>query len=306
MTYHGVIEPGTIMEPFVFGPLLLEPTNSEIFMCSSREDNSKYIAKVVRKDYSGLEAETYALCNFESSYIIKLIEIRDVQLANEGEFRIFFLEAGVEGDFLDLILKTEEPFTEEFLARFFYYLALGCQYIHNQGFIHRDIKPENILIFYNEYEKIIPKIIDFAYCTKIPEEGFIFNDRIGTLNYASPELFLKEGYSYPTDVWSYGITLYTAVMRENPFNLQLLNQEEITPDVFNTDEIIEKLQNNNVSESLINLISSLLSFDPSERPTFDNVIYHPWFSEFYPLSEREEEPKLITFPVLSQQIEKNN
>ena len=92
----------------------------------------------------------------------------------------------------------------------------GLQYLHDNKLIHRDIKAGNILL--NSRGDV--KIADFGTTTFMQERG---KDRqhatfTGTVCWMAPEVMAQEeGYSYPADVWSIGITTLELVKGYAPY-----------------------------------------------------------------------------------------
>jgi serine/threonine protein kinase len=85
-------------------------------------------------------------------------------------------------------------------------LASAVAYIHHIGLIHHDIKPQNVLL--NDF--LDCKLADFGNAAFVG--GEILTDGLGkgTLVYSAPELVtLGMIYSYPVDIYSVGVTLYT-------------------------------------------------------------------------------------------------
>jgi [calcium/calmodulin-dependent protein kinase] kinase len=85
------------------------------------------------------------------------------------------------------------------------------------GIIHRDIKLDNIL-FSSKEMKI--KITDFTVSrANIGDETRLF-DSDGTPAFTAPECHIVESTGYkpkPTDIWSFGVCLYTYISGKVPF-----------------------------------------------------------------------------------------
>lgn len=109
-----------------------------------------------------------------------------------------------------------------FVGEVFRSMLSGITALHDAGYIHRDIDPSNIMV--TSEGKI--KLIDFGIAKKINELGT--NDKqltsagqfVGKIHYAAPELILGDlkHQSYPTDVYSLGITLFQLYTGHLPFD----------------------------------------------------------------------------------------
>ncbi|KAG0561733.1 hypothetical protein KC19_9G087000 [Ceratodon purpureus] len=100
------------------------------------------------------------------------------------------------------------------------------------GVLHRDLKPKNCLASakYNKNSlagcsNVIPihytiKLIDFGSAKMRGNDSYFHTYRRGTLYYMAPEMYDKpEGctYTWPADVYSFGITLYEVFTGRAPF-----------------------------------------------------------------------------------------
>lgn len=151
----------------------------------------------------------------------------------------------------------------EQVARFiFSKVVQAVIYLHEDAkIIHRDIKLDNILF---DSELCEVKLSDFTVARGEIEENTHLFDCEGTPCFTAPECTIveKEGYMpKPTDIWSIGVCIYTFITGIVPFygdcELQIqINQRQ------NQLEIPEYF-----SPILQDLISKLLSKDPSQRPT---------------------------------------
>jgi serine/threonine protein kinase len=143
----------------------------------------------------------------------------------------------IKGKELDKVSNLDMKI-EKYLSQ----ILKGIQYLHENKIVHRDIKPENILV--REDERV--KLIDFDLF-KINHSNIVNINKAGTPFYFSPEIWEKKGYSYETDLWSLGITLYRSLKKEFPFlaedkeELKNLVLSDYEPDFKNFSEKIEKI-----------------------------------------------------------------
>ena len=123
--------------------------------------------------------------------------------------------------------------------------------MHAEGLNHKDVKPANIVRSRQpDGKSAIHKLIDFGSAIGVDESVAkeammtLLGNRavaVGTPPYMSPEMFKEpERASYPTDIWSLGVTMYELVTSRLPFqsDSDLLwnfavagNMDEKAPDV---------------------------------------------------------------------------
>jgi serine/threonine protein kinase len=89
-------------------------------------------------------------------------------------------------------------------------ILAGLSVIHRERVFHRDIKPENILM-----DGRVPKISDLGISRLLDSHEQA--SQAGTLFYMSPELLSVTGASFPSDIWSLGVTFYEMVTGRIPF-----------------------------------------------------------------------------------------
>lgn len=172
-------------------------------------------------------------------------------------------------------------------------LLSGLFYLHEKDIIHRDIKPENILLDITpknpgqqgqtgpwdeeEYDLKV-KIADFGLAKFIGELKFT-NTLCGTPAYVAPEVLNNDrNYSTKVDIWLAGVLLYVCLCGFPPFS------DELGPPSMR-DQIIQGKYAfyspywDDISDSALDLISSLLVVDPSQRFNIKETCSHYWFSE---------------------------
>lgn len=130
------------------------------------------------------------------------------------------------------------------------------------GVVHRDIKDENVII---DLDTNDIKLIDFGSGTFLKQGEY--TDFEGTRVYSPPEWVLHKRYhAIPACVWSLGILLFDMVCGDVPF--------EKDEEIIGADFTIRRPLSPGVSD----LISRLLTYDPCSRPSFQQILSHPWMN----------------------------
>ncbi|NXG50525.1 MOS kinase, partial [Psilopogon haemacephalus] len=95
-------------------------------------------------------------------------------------------------------------------------IAAGLAFLHSQSIAHLDLKPANVFLT----EQGVCKIGDFG-CSQQLEEGQAHSPQLcqqgGTYTHRAPELLKGERVTTKADIYSFAITLWQLVMREQPY-----------------------------------------------------------------------------------------
>lgn len=181
-------------------------------------------------------------------------------LETEEKFFIF-LEYAKNGDMFEY-LRRGRPREEE-CFRLFLQTCEAIKYIHSNNIMHRDLKPENILLD----GRFNVKIADFGWSAIYsPDENR--QTLCGTMEYMAPEVFLRKKQTKKTDVWALGVLFYEMFHGHAPFRG---NKPE---------DILRQISQNNIAfkrdidRGVRELILHILCFDPTKRPTVEEIIAH--------------------------------
>ncbi|MGW3966117.1 serine/threonine-protein kinase [Amycolatopsis sp. NPDC005003] len=156
------------------------------------------------------------------------------------------------------LLEEHGPLVPEYAAELGAQLASALAAAHAEGVVHRDISPNNVLVTTDGSAKIT----DFGVAHARGEgtatgRGLV----VGTPAYLAPEVADGEEPGFPSDVYSLGATLYTALEGRPPFGtdenqlalLKRVGAGAITPPA--------------TSGPVTDTVLRLLHRDPATRPT---------------------------------------
>ena len=159
---------------------------------------------------------------------------------------------------------------EERLQNIAISVAEGLVYLHNKGIIHRDIKQENILLS-NKSDDAEPVICDFGFSIRLKDKKTC-DQMCGTKGYMAPEILARKPYSFPVDIWSFGVMLYGLISEKLPFHVpnDALNDSNVHIAyklIAGADLDFVGPEWNNVSDALKGLLMGMLEKEPRIRLT---------------------------------------
>lgn len=254
-----------------------------VHAASNSETGETFAIKTVRKTQKNINAiqrEITCIRNLVHPCIITTIEV----VENENEVQ-FVQEYARGGDLFDHIQRFGCMTDETSLKSLFGQITSALAFMHSHGFCHRDIKPENIVLT-RETDFLSAKLIDFG----LSENEKYVHGRVGTDAYAAPEVAgnLPGQYvdGFAADIWSLGIVLVALLCGRIPWAVATCEDADYTAfltrqssncpaAVFNT--CVDTL---GLAPTLTTLLDSILSADPSARPSAVHVLAmldSPWF-----------------------------
>ncbi|RLN89681.1 hypothetical protein BBJ28_00004648 [Nothophytophthora sp. Chile5] len=193
------------------------------------------------------------------------------QVAAEGESgRSDPLANGVTGS-----KRLQESVARGYLAD----VLSGLRFLHSHGIAHRDLSLENILL--RDGRAVIA---DFGLCvqhldsTTAETGGFCCDGTVGKHYYMAPEIVARERYDpRRADVWSVGIAFFILLTSSPPFEkadpsdpgFRYVAKRGIKA-VFTAWGLAEE-----VSQPMQDLLARMLSIEPEERITVDEIWQHP-------------------------------
>ncbi|KAI3630204.1 hypothetical protein MIR68_011639 [Amoeboaphelidium protococcarum] len=164
-------------------------------------------------------------------------------------------------------------------------LVEGVAYLHHRSILHRDLKLSNIMLQKDLISgENICKIGDFGLSCRVSAQtnNKSFKNSIniseamtmcGTPNYISPEIVNRRIYGLSTDIWSLGCLLYTLLCGYAPFE---------SDNAGNVKETLNKIKSGQfsipsfLSFNASDLVKRMLTIDPADRITIDEIKTHPF------------------------------
>lgn len=246
-----------------------EGSYSKVKLARSQKHNSHVAIKVVDRKkaphdfvHKFLPRELALLRTVRHENIVRVFEF--IEVCN-GRLYIV-MEAAVT----DLLQKVQEGngIPADLAKVMFSQIVSGVSYLHQHGIVHRDLKCENILLTADNQVRLT----DFGFgrfATGYPDLSQTY---CGSAAYAPPEVLLGVPYDPKKyDVWSLGVILYVMITGCMPFDdsnvtaLPLMQRKAL---VYPDDVTVE--------ENVRAIISLLLQFSPSTRPSIKQVSEQSW------------------------------
>ena len=270
--------------------------SANVYLCENLENHKQYAVKVLKQVSPSFQKEIQILekiSKLNCPYIVNFIEFGEgqVKIASKPNVnkQYLVLEYAEKGEIFDYIYCSQEGLKEKYAKLIFKKILKGVDAIHKSGICHRDLKMQNILVdkFFN------PKICDFGFAEKIEgkDGSGKLNDFLGTANYAAPEIFLHRPYNgVKADIFSLGVVLLNLVTCKNGFVKAVRNDKyyrNIMTRKFAKYWNDVKGQLGELSEELKNLYIKMVSFNPDERPSIEEILNDPWMKEINDLNEEE-------------------
>ena len=291
-------------QPLLDGKYSIIETISEdgktsiVYKVIDNETKEIKVAKIIRNEFLYIFNDELnnliKINNFNLDSNIKLYYAGKGPFIDNGknEQKCFFIfEYASHGTLFDLLIKTNDGFSEIVCKYILFELIKIISSLHKKGFCHRDLKIENILVV----DKYIFKLGDFGFSSSFLDNN---NNKVklkgilGTIKYEAPEII--EGKPYDgekVDIFSLGVILFVLMTKRFPFKAAktfayIQNESEklygllINKKIEEYWKIIEKVYVEKIlSAEFKKLFIKMVSYKPSERPSFEEILNSEWMKE---------------------------
>ncbi|KAK4648284.1 uncharacterized protein QC761_108660 [Podospora bellae-mahoneyi] len=151
-------------------------------------------------------------------------------------------------------------------------VAEAVYWVHKEGIIHRDIKCANVLVT----ESGAVQLCDFGVAGIVETKLDKRSTFIGTPHWMAPELFDPvPSYSTPVDIWAFGSLVYEIASGLPPNVMQGFNIPQLGNYIKHN---APRLEGDQYSDQIKDLVAFCLVEDPAKRPTIEQVQRHPYIA----------------------------
>jgi serine/threonine protein kinase len=239
-----------------------------------------YLVKTVRygasfaiKIFSTSSGHTYNPSRFAEEFepLVHLTHpsiVRFHQVWSTTMFHYILLDFMSHGTVLRLV-REQKGLNDAMMRNFGSQILSAFAFCHSKNIFHGDVKPANI--FLDELSR--PRVADFGLSTTLSRLRDDNKVR-GSIAFLPPEKLLgRPTNPAAADVWALGVTFFIFATNSLPWRLssievaieQIKEAWVVYPDDMNPD--------------LCDVLSKMLTEDPTERPTVKEVLAMPFFNQ---------------------------
>ncbi|XP_078207254.1 serine/threonine-protein kinase Nek4 isoform X17 [Callithrix jacchus] len=242
----------------------------EVTLVKHRRDGKQYVIKKLNlrnassRERQAAEQEAQLLSQLKHPNIVTYKESWE-----GGDGLLYIVMGFCEGG--DLYRKLREQkgqlLPENQVVEWFVQIAMALQYLHEKHILHRDLKTQNVFLTRTN----IIKVGDLGIARVLENHCDMASTLIGTPYYMSPELFSNKPYNYKSDVWALGCCVYEMATLKHAFNAKDMNSL-----VYRIIEGKLPPMPRDYSPELAELIRTMLSKRPEERPSVRSILRQPY------------------------------
>lgn len=238
---------------------------------------------------------------FNNRFFIKYIDSNTYAYLSEKKSEQYdsyiVFELASKGDVIKYITHDKLGLNERLSKYFFSKILQIVISLHRIGICHRDLKLDNFLF---DGENFTLKLSDFGFSSLIIRNklGKVKKQRgsYGTKSYKAPEVVLEneepKGYDgEKADIFSLGVILFSLRTCRIGF-IEATSNDDFYKNIIDgkISEYWSLLKKNGIdglTEEFKNLYIKLVSPNPKNRPTLEQIYNDEWLKEIRDLSEEE-------------------
>ncbi|GMJ00868.1 calcium-dependent protein kinase 17 [Hibiscus trionum] len=246
------------------------------YLCTHKATGEQFACKTIAKrklaskvDIDDVRKEVQIMHHLTGQP--NIVELKGAYEDTHSVHLVMELCAG--GELFDRIIA-KGHYTERAAASLLRTIVQIVHTCHSMGVFHRDLKPENFLML-NQDEDSPVKATDFGL-SLFYKPGDVFTDIVGSAYYIAPEV-LQRNYGPEADIWSIGVMLYIFLSGVPPFWAE--NDNGIFNEILCGNVNFTSNPWPSISPQAKDLVKKMLTLDPKQRLTAQQVLDHPWIKE---------------------------
>ncbi|KAJ1977985.1 hypothetical protein H4R34_003373 [Dimargaris verticillata] len=207
----------------------------------------------------------------------------------DSDYVYLVVEVCQQGELFKYLRKgLQRPLTEPEARAVMLPLVQAVAYLHDHGVLHRDLKLANILLT----ERMEVKLCDFGLATAVHADshGTEPQTMCGTPSYISPEIWARQAYGPPSDIWSLGCLFVSFLTGRAPFGATSTDQGApgpYPPPTHLDERALQRVWSElprGLSSKLWSLLQGMLRLNPQNRLTAQELLGHPFFHSSLPVT----------------------
>lgn len=188
-------------------------------------------------------------------------------------------------------------YTPSEVCKIFKSLVSAVQHCHEQHVILRSLLPENIMVMRYASEQfprtaqkstvvsdIEVQICDMGMAVHVTKADNVYQNHPlfawTHLPYLSPEVAMKQQYSFSTDIWSLGVLLYMMLAGRLPFEVEDAMDRALLMQRIRDAEFSflpeDHVWSGEKMDTVQGMLRGMLSSDPLNRMTLRELRRNPW------------------------------
>ena len=280
-----------------------EGSFSDVFEVRSKSTGQTFAVKKMKKEYKTLE-EVKQLPEIttlnalqECPFVVRLLDV----LYDFQHYSLALVFEKLDMNLYEFLRDQNQPIPEKPTLLIIYQVLRALQAMHHKYLFHRDIKPENCMINPSTMEV---KVVDLGSARKSDSRG-PFTEYVSTRWYRAPEILLTSGsYGPAVDIWAVGCMMYELLENRPLFpgknELDQITRIHVLCGTPNQELLRVFMQNPNTQLTYdfpsrrrlhiqqfmhrttfltVDLLESMLTYNPLDRITVDQALEHPVFKE---------------------------